>query len=43
MSLTNLSAVDALKDFPNVRATILLRIEWIFCVIGALLWVTWSG
>jgi hypothetical protein len=43
MSLMHLSAVDALKDFPNdpllgVRTTILLRIDWLSGLIGALLW-----
>jgi hypothetical protein len=43
MSLTHLSAVDALRAFPNdpllgVRATILLRIDWRSGLIGALLW-----
>ena len=41
MSLMHLSAVDALKDFPNdpllgVRTTILLRIDWPFCHLAAL-------
>ena len=43
MSLTKLSALDALKDFLSdpllgVRATILLRIDWHSGLIGALLW-----
>ena len=43
MSLTKLSAFDALKDFLSdpllgVRATILLRIDWHSGLIGALLW-----
>jgi hypothetical protein len=43
LALTHLNAVDALKDFPNdpllgVRATILLRIDWLSGLIGALLW-----
>ena len=43
MSLTKLSALDALKDFPSEpllgeRAIILLRIDWLSGLIGALLW-----
>ena len=43
MSLTKLSALDALKDFLSdpilgVRAIILLRIDWLSGIIGALLW-----
>ena len=43
MSLTKLSALDALKDFLSdpllgVRAIILLRIDWLSGLIGAFLW-----
>ena len=42
MSLVHLSAVDALTEFPNdgllgLRATILLRIDWLSGLFGALL------